>query len=303
MKKSLPDREIARNYTGVPKKKTNSRPATSSIPNGIAVSQLEHELAIIFLHHRTDAVTRNNLESFRRWNPDIPIVLLSGDEPMEGGISARGLPAFQKLCQHYQGTEWMHRSGLDVMLVDWYRRRKIKAKRWFLVEWDGWCGMPVREFLGEVWEADVVVSSVRWPNREPEWYWFRQIQRLPRAYRPYAVGLAPTCYTMLSDRALQAVSDQLVGELLGHIIYEIRIPTIAHASGYPPVVNPRAGWNVSWKDIEEGTPLSRNLWHPIKWLAPHVPCSPAPNDRGSFVPMMTLGRASKTSGGLPHSPL
>lgn len=233
----------------------------------ISGNQKLHEIVILFLHHRLDSVTLNNFDSFRKWNPNVPIVPISGGERMAGGVAVEDLPEFQRLCRHYEGTEWMHRSGLDVMLADWYRRRKIHAKRWFLVEWDGWCGMPVNKFLGEVWDADVVVSSVRWPNREPEWYWFRQIQRLPPEYRAYLVGMVPTCFTMLSDRAFRAISDRLKGDVLGHIIYEIRIPTLAHAAGFPPVVNPRAGWNVSWKEIPEGTQLSSNLWHPIKWIA------------------------------------
>jgi hypothetical protein len=36
----------------------------------------------------------------------------------------------------------------------------------------------------------------------------------------------------------------------------------------PPVVNPRAGWNVGYGAIPKNTPLTRNLWHAIKWLAP-----------------------------------
>lgn len=227
-----------------------------------------HDLAILFLHHRLDPVTLNNLASFQRCNPQVPIVTISGDERMPGGVAAEDLPRFQRLRRYHEGTDWMYRSGLDVMLADWYPRRTLHARRWFLAEWDGWCGLPVREFLREVWDADVAVPSVRWPNREPEWHWFQQALQLPPEYRPYMVGTVPTCFTMLSDRAFQAVADRLKGAIASKIIYEIRIPTLAHAAGYAPVAIPRAGWNVSWQEIPEGTPLSPNLWHSVKWLVP-----------------------------------
>ena len=186
----------------------------------------EHELAILFLHHDLDEVTLNNLESFRLRNPGVPIVPISGGKRMEGGTAPEDLPTFSRLHSRFAGTDWMYRSGLDVLIIDWYRnRRTIRAKRWFFAEWDGWCGMPLREYLGEVWDADVSVSSIRWPNREPEWFWFRQIQRLPEKYRPFACGMVPTCFTCVSDRAMQALSERLTEEMMGHIIYEIRNST------------------------------------------------------------------------------
>ena len=229
----------------------------------------EHELAILFLHHELDEVTLNNLESFRLRNPGVPIIPISGGKRMEGGTAPEDLPTFSRLHARFAGTDWMYRSGLDVLIIDWYRnRRTIRAKRWFFAEWDGWCGMPLREYLGEVWNADVSVSSIRWPSREPEWFWWRHIQRLPEKYRPFACGMVPTCFACLSDRAMQALNERLTEEMMGHIIYEIRIPTLIHAAGMPPVVNPRAGWNVGWGIIPKNTPLTRNLWHAIKWLAP-----------------------------------
>lgn len=240
----------------------------------------EYELAILFLHHDLDAVTMNNLESFRLRNPGVPIIPISGGTRMEGGVAPGDLPTFSRLNERFAGTDWMYRSGLDTLVVDWYRTcRNVRAKRWFFAEWDGWCGMPLREYLGEVWDADISVSSIRWPGREPEWFWFRQIQRLPPEYRPYACGMVPTCFTCLSDRAMAALSERLTEELMGHIICEIRIPTLIHAAGMAPVVNPRAGWN----SIASGTPLTRNLWHAIKWLAP-LEVAPGPD---SMVPLVS----------------
>jgi hypothetical protein len=223
-----------------------------------------HDLGILFLHHKTDAVTQQNLDSFRRWNPAVPIIPISGGERLPGGYAPEDMPEFQRLLVKYARTDWMYRSGLDVLIFDWYRQRQVEADRWILVEWDAWCGMPVREWLQEVWHADVSVASVRWPNREPEWYWFRHIARLPARYRPFAVGMVPTCFATFSDRAFRAISERLVGDILGHIIYEVRMPTLAHEAGFAPVVNPRAGWNVTWQEVPEQTPLSRNLWHAVK---------------------------------------
>ena len=96
--------------------------------------------------------------------------------------------------------------------------------------------------------------------------------------------MVPTCFTCLSDRAMTALSDRLTDELMAqHIIYEIRIPTLIHAAGMSPVVNPRAGWNVGWGAIAKGTALTRNLWHAIKWLAP---LEVAPGGEGMVPPVV-----------------
>jgi hypothetical protein len=112
----------------------------------------EHEIVILFLHHGVDEITIRNLESFRFWNPDVPIIPISGGERLKGGYAPVDMPVFQRLLKEHEGTDWMYRSGLDVLILDWYRQRTISAKRWMLVEWDGWCGMPVREWLAEVWD-------------------------------------------------------------------------------------------------------------------------------------------------------
>ena len=67
---------------------------------------------------------------------------------------------------------------------------------------------------------------------------------------------------------MQAISDRLTGEITGHIIYEVRMPTLAHEAGFAPVVNPRAGWNVTWQGLAEDTPLGRNLYHAVKYMVP-----------------------------------
>jgi hypothetical protein len=76
--------------------------------------------------------------------------------------------------------------------------------------------------------------------------------------------MVPTCFATFSDRAFRAISERLVGEVLGHIIYEVRMPTLAHEAGFAPVVNPRAGWNVTWQELPDHTPLGGNLWHAVK---------------------------------------
>ena len=128
------------------------------------------------------------------------------------------------------------------------------------MEWDAYCAMRVEDFFACVWDFELVAPYVRWPNREPEDGWFQRLGTLPADLQRYAVAVVPFCFLMVRDAVLSAVCSRVPWEHLGECNGELRFKTLAYASGFMPVANPLAGWNITWKPLPETTP--------VKWLVP-----------------------------------
>lgn len=225
-----------------------------------------HEFGIIFLHHNVDEVTNNNLLSFRRHNPDAPIVAISSGEPFKGGFAMKDFHVLAGLWRDRVQGDWKNRSH-DFLVYSWYASKndRIECKRWFIVEWDTYCNMPVPEFCKHVWDFDVAGPSVRLMAREPEWYWFETIRTLPKEMQQHATGIVPFSCTLVSDRALKAIVQNVPWSTLGRTNTDLRFATAAAVSGYKPVANPLCGDNVTWQPLPEETPLTPSIWHPVKW--------------------------------------
>jgi hypothetical protein len=222
------------------------------------------ELGIIFAHFTLNEATRVNLESFRRWHTEGPVLTVtSSDLNFEGGCLGKNFPLWEP------GKEWYH---ADYTLYQAYLTRQVDCRRWFYVEWDCHCNMPVREYLRHVWDFDFAAPSVRLYYREPEWAWFQQMRFLPEQLRPYAMGVVPLNGIMLSNRALSAIVAAVLKERLP-IQSEFRIGTLGHACGFPAVANP-LGNSMTWSNNlpQLGDPnnvqLPPGIWHPIKFALP-----------------------------------
>jgi len=222
-------------------------------------------VGIVFLHHQVDAITENNLKSFRDWNPEATIVTVSAGEPFPGGYSIRDLPQGPFWEEH--NWKWKMQSRIaDVLLYSWYLNRREHCDRWVVVEWDAYCGMPVEKFFEHVWDFDLVAASTRWPHRDWEWFWFSTVKTLPDDLQPFALGLVPFCFLMMKDHVLSAVCDRVPWEHLGCCNAELRFGTLACAAGFGAVSNPLAQWNISSRELPEHSPVHQGMWHPVKWL-------------------------------------
>ena len=228
-------------------------------------------IGIVFLHHDTSATAANNLQSFRDWNPNTQIVTMSAGEPFEGGYSIRDFPEHSaRWNRHLVKHPEAHRNSADVLLCAWYENRREQCDRWLVVEWESFCASTVEDFLAPVAAFDFSGPSVRWLNRDPDWHWFKHVGKLPGELRPCAVGVMPFSFLLLNDAVLAAVTKHFPWDSLGNVSSELRFATVAHAYGFAPVANPLAGWNITWKPLDENTPLTEGMWHPVKWVAPPV---------------------------------
>lgn len=242
----------------------------------------EETVGIVFLHHRTDPVTANNLQSFRDWNPDLLIVTISAGEAFPGGYAIRDFPAEAEKWERHTGQSHLQQRSADLLLYAWYRHRREHCDRWVIVEWDAFCAMRIADFFAHVWAFDVAGPTVVWRNREPGWPWFATASTLPADLHPWAVGVAPFCFILVRDAVLAAVVQRVPWAQLGQANCELRFGTLVHAAGFVPVANPLASWNIGWQPLPETTALGAGLWHPVKWLASRA--VPTAREREFWVP-------------------
>ena len=229
------------------------------------------EFGIVFLHHRTDDVTLNNLATFREWNPGVPLVTVSGSsERIEGGYSIEDFPEEAVQWRRHTSDEELRGRSVDLLVYAWHRNRRERARHWVLVEWDAYCGMPLAEFFAPVREHDLVAPAVRWPARDPEWHWFHKKWTLPEWLAAKAVGVMPFCFLRVADAVLEEMVRLVPWDQLGRCNSELRFGSLAHAAGFIPTSHPSVHWNIGWQPIREGTPIDAapGMWHPVKWLAP-----------------------------------
>jgi hypothetical protein len=219
------------------------------------------DLGIIFAHHTLNDATRTNLDSFRRWHSQGPIITVSGsDDVFEGGAKGKDFPLWDADKAWYNS---------DFLFYQGFRSRKVNCKRWLYVEWDCYCNLPVRDFLHHVWDFEIAAPCVRLPNREPEWHWFQDIGKLPERLRPYSMGVVPLAGTMVSDQLLTKIVDVVLAERVA-AFNELRIATIGNMLGCAAVANPLGNtltWsnNSAWVSEPAKANLPPGIWHPVKF--------------------------------------
>jgi hypothetical protein len=219
------------------------------------------QLGIVFLHHQINEVVRNNLASLRRQNPTAVIATISAGEPLPGGYALAATPEVQAL--HAANVR---KSG-DWLVCSWFLQRREKCRKWWLVDWDVFSTIPVREYYRPVWKFPFVATTVRAQHRDPGWDRFQQIKNLPEEYQPYAMGAVPFVY-LIDEAALSAICTTMIKKPFLTANAELRFATVANWCGYPPCgfspPNDHIGWR-AWRSLVP----EPDIFHPVKhWVDP-----------------------------------
>lgn len=185
----------------------------------------------------------SNLASFRRCNPGVPIVEVLNKLPSE--------------------RAW---HDLDLPIYEWYQTRTIQCKRWFLIDWDCWCSVSIREFVGDAWDSPVTASCVCYPNRETHWPWFPQIPLLSEKYTSFARGIYPMNAVLVADEALAAISKE--APKIENVFCELRFATAASYLGFCPRPYGRNDCTNSWIPFKDEQITYPSIWHPVKFAMP-----------------------------------
>jgi hypothetical protein len=238
--------------------------------HGARTSFPKDKLGIVFLHHRNDWVTLRNLDSFREWNPGVPIATVTSNERIKGGYSILDDPELGPIWRaHIERDNGRLRArSSDLLLFYWYLNRREHCKRWLVVEWDAFCAMPAEEFLAPVADFSSAGSIVHHTQSSPEWYWFQEAPSLPENLRPFAMGISPTCYIVFADEVLDTIVKLVPWDHLGTGNSELRLGTLVNYAGYDVVEHPLAKGRICWKPLPKMSPIPCGMWHPIKYIAP-----------------------------------
>ncbi|HEU5116039.1 MAG TPA: hypothetical protein VFT74_05115 [Isosphaeraceae bacterium] len=224
------------------------------------------ECCILFVHYRDDPTTRAHLDLMRRLNP-YPVVAVCNAAPeyVDGALDVA------RLTSEWSGEHpW---GGADTILYRWFLHGGLRAERYVFLEWDTLATMPVREFYDEVWDADAAGAVAKRIERDPDWFWFHQIGLLPEALRPHAGGLLPLNGTLLSHRALAAIT---ASPIPPNIFCELRLGTVLRACGFTltELPEPKRRMNSYDSRLITFDANRPGIYHPIKGRILPAPVSP-----------------------------
>ena len=82
------------------------------------------KVGIVFLHHKTDEVTRANLQSFRDWNPRAQIITMSAGERLPGGYSILDFPEWANRWKEHTEKPGLRARSTDLLVYAWYGNRQ-----------------------------------------------------------------------------------------------------------------------------------------------------------------------------------
>jgi len=220
---------------------------------------MEDKLGILFLHHDVNDVVENNLASMRRQNPDATIVTMGASCALPNGYSLQNTPEVYALH-----AKQARRSG-DWLVCSWFAQRKERCDKWWVTDWDAYCTMPIREYYAAVWKLPLVAPSIRLMHRDPKWFWFRGVKKLPEKFRAYAMGIVPSLY-LVDEDVLGRICTVLLRERFTAGNAELRFGTAANWCGFPPCGYSPPGDGIGcipWSELPNG----KGIFHPVKFHA------------------------------------
>ena len=224
--------------------------------------RMANQLTILFVHHRSDDVTRRRVQRLETLNPGVPIVRLTygSSDVLPGTFNAADVSEFA-------GESGWH--ALDLVLYAWYRHRRdaqTEAERYVMAEWDMVYRVSMAEFYRETWNEDIVGAQVFYCGPHWHWDWFGPcLPRLPAEMRPFAAALVPMAGVMLSNRALATIAR---GPIPRGIFSECRLATLAAYHGFDLVELPYAKKrNITWKQDFVRMDKDTQAYHPVKQLS------------------------------------
>jgi hypothetical protein len=210
---------------------------------------MEKEIIILMAWHNESDLAKvlafeENKKTFNLLNPEIEIIVVINpfNDPNQAWLST------------------------DLSIFDWYLKNiTVRAKRYLIVEWDCWCDCKIESYFERVWDCDLVVPSVKYPERD-DWFWFTTIKKIPEKARKFAVGVTPLCGILISDRAMKPIAEESVKPEYSGLNSELRLGTVATMFDFDPIVNPVYTRSIGWRSVSYFDKKYAGLHHPRKTL-------------------------------------
>ncbi len=232
-------------------------------------------VAILFLHHLANDITRQNLDSFKTANPGVPIHVITSGESFPESISLHDHPEASERWNKHISETWLKTGSSDLMIYLWYqflRKPTEIAERWFIVEWDSYCNEKISHFAAQVWDMPVSGARTYWPSVFPDWANFANAQTLPSELHSCIAGISPFSFILVSNILLEKIVAQVPWDHLGSCRDEVRFATLCVAQGAVPAANPNAGPTITHKllNIPFGLFDIPGMYHPLRTLYPYL---------------------------------
>ena len=217
------------------------------------------ECCILFFHYRRCPVTERHYAIVRQANP-YPVLPIrindgSGQEGLDGSFFTE-----------YIDKPW---ANADLALYEIAKKKVVDAERYILIEWDCLANMPVREWLGDKWDADATTTTLKTPLLNPDWCWwyesgygeYRQL-RLPKHLKRYQCGMQPCNGVMISRRMMDKLANV---DIPPSICSERRLGTLIHSLGgvIQEAGSKNNNFNELWVRYDPNKP---DIYHPVKQL-------------------------------------
>ena len=183
-----------------------------------------HELIILFLYHRNNQITLNNLRKLQASNPDCQIITVCcGLEKISNDcfilreakkdlfdaakFNQKHLSLFDILAGNSmpQDGVWY---GMDAVIYTWFLNRTISAKRYIILEWDCHCTINLKDLYAPNWNSNLAVAEHSTKTSNPDWFWFHNDLEKTR-HLDKIEGVAPIAGMLISHQTLSKLTEFL----------------------------------------------------------------------------------------------
>lgn len=218
---------------------------------------------IIFNYHRSDRdVTQHHYDLIKQHNPNVPVFPISSSQDYLPNTFKwqPNLPILptEDSSDYYDWREVSRSSTwheYDKAFIAWFRNRPVDAKRYVFCEWDVLCQISFQEYFRDYWDCQVVGNKT---FSQGDWCWWRDIERLPPDYQPYATAMVPLSLVMFSHDALRTISENFP-EM--YCYCELRLATTAVKCGIP--ISAMMSPTIDWDRIKVGP--YKSCWHKVDY--------------------------------------
>lgn len=177
-------------------------------------------------------------------------------------VSGLPRPGAVRLGPYANESRW---HGPDAVVYQWARSEAfVPARRYFVIEWDALVNSPLRDWVGDRYDADLAATSVGDPASLPAWKWWQDLPLLPAYVRAKAGAMCPYGAHLISGRCLEAVVEQ---RPVPGVFCELRLASYARAAGFNLTPFRPDAPGHAWLDDKAPTDAP-GVWHPVKSLPP-----------------------------------
>jgi hypothetical protein len=228
------------------------------------------DIAILFTHHNNEAVTVNNFNRVKQFNPtkNIYSVGFKNNNLLENSFIVDGeqeyLPKNFIFGSEAKRKQW---TQADLLIYDFIYHNNLPHDKYLIIEWDTYCNCSIEEFYGEALNKETFGHTVHNPVEE-DWNWYRDLTQEQKNNLAFFGGYTPTSGLLISKEILIKINQLILDNprKYDNIFSELRLGSLIKIAGYSlntPFKNSENFMN--WNDGKIIFDKTKNgYYHPIK---------------------------------------